>query len=126
MWMRSVLLTKYIAHSDKSTARSLRAIRKKCPGNEHFKSVGNQGFPIFVGPWYCFNVYVVTIYYNFSLKIISLKHIKNGCVILRKKIKLKLSSKDLSSLICICAQAIVYKDGWNVTCLWFKRQLKMF
>jgi len=33
---------------------------------------------------YRFNVYVVTIYYNFSLKVFSLKHIKNGCVVLRK------------------------------------------
>jgi len=33
---------------------------------------------------YCFNVYFVTIYYNFSLKMISLKHIKNGCVVLQK------------------------------------------
>jgi len=34
---------------------------------------------------YCFNVYVVTIYYNFSLKMVSLKHIKNGCAVLRKE-----------------------------------------
>jgi len=31
-----------------------------------------------------FNVYLVSTYYNFSLKLISLKHIKNGCVVLRK------------------------------------------
>jgi len=30
------------------------------------------------------NVYLVTIYYNFSLKMISLKHIKNGGAVLRK------------------------------------------
>jgi len=33
--------------------------------------------------------------------MISLKHIKNGCVVLRKIIKLKFSSKDLSNLINI-------------------------
>jgi len=32
----------------------------------------------------CFNVYFVTTYYNFSLKMISLEHIKNGCLVLRK------------------------------------------
>jgi len=35
----------------------------------------------------CFSVYVVTTYYyyyNFILKMISLEHIKNGCVVLRK------------------------------------------
>jgi len=50
---------------------------------------------------YCFNVYVVTIYYNFSLKMVSLKHIK--------MIKLKFSSEDLSSLIII---SFAYAKGF--------------
>ena len=34
----------------------------------------------------CFNVYFVTTYYNFSLKMISLKHIKNVSLIIFLKL----------------------------------------
>jgi len=64
---------------------------------------------------YCFNVYFVTKYYNFSLKKISLNHIKNVCVVLKIKIKLKFSSKNLSILINISfayAQASICIQRW--------------
>ena len=44
----------------------------------------NLNVQCFVKFWTFTHVYVVTIYYNFSLKMISLKHIKNGCVVLQK------------------------------------------
>jgi len=64
---------------------------------------------------YCFNLYVVTIYYTFSLKMISLKHIEKGLHSFTKIIKLKFSSKDLSSLIYISfayAHAAICIQGW--------------
>jgi len=61
------------------------------------------------------NVYLVTIYYNFSLKRISLKHIKNGGAVLRKIIKLKFCLKicpvSLTSHLHMRAQPYAYKDG---------------
>jgi len=54
--------------------------------------------------------------------MISLKHIKNSCVVLQK-----LSNSNFGLKICpvslnqlhMRAQPYAYKDGWNVTCLWF-------
>jgi len=64
---------------------------------------------------YCFNVYVITIYYNYSLKMISLKYIKKWLRSFTKIIKLKFLSKDLSSLINISfahAHATICIQGW--------------
>jgi len=56
----------------------------------------------------------VAVYYNFSLTIISLKHIKNGCPVMTV-IKLKISFKNLPSLLNISfayhAHPFAYKDG---------------
>jgi len=63
---------------------------------------------------YCFNVYGVTIYYNLSLKTISLKYIKNRRSF-TKIIKLEFSSKDLSCLINISfayAHTTICIQGW--------------
>jgi len=58
--------------------------------------------------------------------MISLKHIKNGCAFYRI-IKLKFSSKNLSSLINISlayAGAAISIQRW-LECLWFIRLVKM-
>jgi len=64
---------------------------------------------------YCFNVYVDTTYYNFSITNISLKDIKKQLHSFMKIIKLKFLSKNLSSLINIsfayaCTSICIH--GW--------------
>ena len=62
------------------------------------------------------------------LKMISLKHLKNGGLVLRKKynsnFRLKICPVSLTSHLHMRAQPYVYKDGWNVTCLWFSEAAK--
>ena len=77
--------------------------------------------------------YIVLMYMSslytvfFYQKPISLMHVNNGCVVLRKQsnsnFRLKICPISLTSHLYMCTKPFAYNDGWKVT--WCKRLLQM-